>query len=72
MRDSWSQCAEADGVLGFGADDRVTECLGGHDDATALVIGQIDRRVVGHGLRDGLTTLSADSSVLKFTGRATF
>ena len=68
MRDSWSQRAEADGVLGFGADDRVTECLGGHDDATALVIGQIDRRVVGHGL----LTLSADSSVLKFTGRATF
>ena len=49
-----SEIAEADGVLGFGADDRVTECLGGHDDATALVIGQIDRRVVGHGLRDGL------------------
>ena len=72
MRDSWSQCAEADGVLGFGADDRVTECLGGHDDATALVIGQIDRRVVGHGLRDGLAHIVADSSVLKFTGRATF
>lgn len=29
MRDSWSQRAEADGVLGFGADDRVTECLAG-------------------------------------------
>ena len=54
MRDSWSQRAEADGVLGFGADDRVTECLGGHDDAMAWL------------------TLSADSSVLKFTGRATF
>ena len=61
MRDSWSQRAEADGVLGFGADDRVTECLGGHDDvlsATACAMAWL--------------TLSADSSVLKFTGRATF
>ena len=58
MRDSWSQRAEADGVLGFGADDRVTECLGGHDDATALVIGQIDRRVVGHGCAMAWLTLS--------------
>ncbi len=72
MRDSWSQRAEADGVLGFGADDRVTECLGGHDDATALVIGQVDRVLSATACAMAWLTLSAHSSVLKFTGRATF
>ena len=41
-------------MLGLGTDDGIAQCLGGHDDVTTLIIGQIDGFVVGYGLCDSL------------------